>query len=357
MKDTLVKSFAVYIAAGSLLSFAFSAHAQSSATIQLKPAIVEDSVDPGQTYQFVVSVSNVSETDRTFYLSALDIKDLDDRGLPIFAAEGEATPFELSRWIKLPNNSVFVKAGQSVDVPYSVVVPRDASPGSHFGGVFFDVQPPRPGQTGSGVGAKVGSIVSLKITGDIVEDMLLREFSTDKSIYNAAQVRFTTRTENLGNVLVRPHGLIEIVDMFGEKVGEVRVNESAGAIFPGSDRVYESEWSQDRFAFGRYQASLSLIYGEDSRKTEYRTTSFWILPLKPLLTALGIALGIVLIMYLLIRRYIRRKLREMGVSHEKASAELYQRRYNRPISRITFVLFVVGIFCIITLAALFFLFA
>lgn len=361
MKASIVKYLSVpFLALGLVISVSacFSvAQAQESAGINIKPAIVEDRVDPGQTYNFTLRVTNLSEVDRTYYLSAQDITGLDDRGLPIFAEEGMATEFELSNWIRLPSDSIFIRAGQMAEVPYSITVPQDASPGAHFGGVFFDAQAQRPGQTGSGVGTKVGTIINLRISGDIVEDMQLREFSTNQSIYNEPQVLFTTRAENLGNVLVRPHGVIEITDMFGAKVGEVRVNDSAAPIFPGAERSYETEWSSDRFAFGRYQALLSIVYGEDGRKTEIRTTSFWVLPLQPLLITLGTALGIVLLMYLLIRRYIHKKLRDMGVSPEKASAEMYARKYNRPISRLTFILFTVVVFIIVFLGILFFLFA
>jgi hypothetical protein len=109
-------------------------------------------------------------------------------------------------------------------------VPADASPGSHFGGVFFESKPPQSGSTGAAIGARVGTVISLRIAGEIVEEILLREFSTERFLYDAPPVGFVTKIENRGNTLARPQGGIEITDMFGKKIAEIDVNLAGGAV-------------------------------------------------------------------------------------------------------------------------------
>lgn len=356
--NRLIVSLFSGLALVSVLLAAPSVFAQSTEGLQVKPAVIEDRIDPGQTYRFTIKVTNVSAQDKVFFLGAQNIKGLDDSGQPIFADPKEATKFDLSQWVTLPSDSIVLKASETKEVSFSIKVPSDASPGSHFGGIFFDARPIKQQTTGSAVGIKVGTIISLRISGDVLEEARLREFSTDKLVYDVANVAFIARVEDLGNVLERPHGIIEINNMFGKSVATIRVNDAGAPVFPGEERTYTTAWEYDGVAFGRYQAIVSLSYGEDEKKTISATTSFWVLPLKPIMIGLGILLAVVLALYAFMRMYIRKQLRSMGVSSGKqADVDMYGRRYSRSGSRL--IMTVLGIFllCVLALAALFLMFA
>lgn len=339
-----------------LFSLSGTAHAQAPEGVEMKPAIIEDRVEQGSSRSFTLTVTNLGSQERTFYFSALDIKGVDARGVPEFAGPGEKTPYELSTWISVSQDSFTVPGGQSVDVPFTVTVPAGASPGAHFGGVFLDLRPPRLRTSGAGIGYSVGTIVSLRIAGEVIEEARIRSFSSDKLIYSTPEVNFTTNVENLGNVLVRPHGQIKIVNMTGREVGTVRVNENSGAVFPEAERAYEAKWERDGFAFGRYQALVSLVYGEDGRRTITGTTSFWILPLKPILYTIGGFLAFVVILFMSVRMYIRRKLSEMGVSSVRRG-DYYAKKYDRSASRLLIMTVAIALFCLAFLAFLFLMFA
>lgn len=326
--------------------------------VEVKPAIIEDRVDPGSTHSFVLKVQNISDIERTFYLNTKDIKGIDEGGRPLFVSEGDPTIFNISSWITLPQESVTLGANEKRDIVFSVTVPHEASPGSHFGGIFLEAEPPRLRSTGAGVGVSVGSLINLQISGDIVEDARLRSFATGRLIYNTLPAQFETRVENLGNTLLRPTGFVEIVDMFGAEVANLRINESNAGVFPDSDRTFTVTWDKTGFTFGRYQAILSLIYGDDVRKTVSASTSFWVLPLKPILIILGSILGFMLVLYVGVRMHIQKKLREMGVSSKnKSQAALYAKQYQGPLSRTTLLVVVLLIFCVLFLGGLFFLLA
>lgn len=324
--------------------------------VQVSPAVLEDRSEPGKTYTFNIRVTNVSDGERTFFLLARDIVGLDAGGVPMFSEEGEKTPYELSSWIQLPMTEVTLKKGESRTISFTVQVPADASPGSHFGGVFFEARPDQLSGTGAAVGARVGTLLNLRIAGDVMEDMRLREFSTANFIYSAPPVEFLTRIDNLGNVLLRPQGQLEISDMFGKQVASIPMADSGAGVFPAGNRDYKTIWEHEGFTFGRYQAVLSVVYGEDGRKTLVRTTSFWILPLKLTSIVLGSFMAIVLLLYVTMRLYIRRKMREMGLS-TKADAGMYEKRYRGPVSRMTFVFFILLIFGVLFLLLLFFAFS
>jgi hypothetical protein len=359
MKDYFRKILFLGLSVLCIASLApYAASAQTSEGIEIKPAIIEDNVKPGQVYTFTLTFTNIADTDRTFYLSAQDIKGLDDRGLPIFATAGEATGYELSSWVNIPADPITVKAGQSVTLSLTARVPSSVSPGAHFGGVFITDKPPKLSASGSGVGMSVGDVMSLTVAGQIVEDARLQEFSTDKQVYGGPTVNFNTKIQNSGNVLVRPHGVIEITDMFGHQVASVPVNDSAAPVFPGSERVYTTMWHSDSFAFGRYEVVGSFSYGDSEKKTISGTTSFWVLPLEPIAIFLGAILGIVVLLYVMIKLYIRRQLHHMGVTNaDRSDMNFYAKKYQRSGSRLIIVTLVIFLMCVVFLGVLFFVFA
>jgi hypothetical protein len=321
-----------------------TAFAQSQEGIQLRPAVIEDRATPGQTYVFSLKVTNLGANEKTFYIGTQDISGLDDSGKPIFSDIQTPTQFELSAWIKLPADSVDLGPGETKVVDFRLQVPGNAAPGSHFGSIFFTSQPPEQKSNGTAIGYKVGSVITLRIAGNVQEEAQLREFSTDKLVYGTPDVTFRTKIDNLGNDLLRPHGVIQITDLWGKST-TLTVNDSADPIFPGGDRVYTTKWAGGTFAFGRYEAVLSMVYGDDSRKTVSQMTSFWILPLKPIMIALGSLIAIIVVLYLLVRSYIRKKLRDMGVSPDRDQM-MQAARYSKPVSRFTTIMFAVLIFSI-----------
>ncbi len=330
--------------------------AQADEGVEIKPAVIEDRADPGETYNFSVRVTNISQSEKVFYLNAQDISGLTDAGLPIFSTETEITPYELSSWIELPDTQITLGPNETRSVPFVIRVPTDATPGAHFGGVFLDARPPKQRATGAAVGLKVGSIINLRISGDVNEDAQLREFSTGHIVYgSAAKIDFNTRIANLGNVLIRPHGLIEITDMRGSKVGVVKVNDIGSGVFPATDKTFTEPWEYDGVAFGRYQAVISLVYGEDGRKTISAATSFWVLPLKPILSILGSIFVILLVLYVIVRMYVARKIREM--SGGRGGGDLYARRNQSPVSKLLIIALALLFLAIAFLVLLFLMFA
>lgn len=288
--------------------------AQSQAGAGISPTLIERSADPGDLLQAEVVVSNLSDREQTYYLFVRNISGVRDNGSPIYAPEdAETTGYEMSEWAELGYEEITLAPGSDLSVPVTINVPADASPGSHFGGVIVSLEPPRLRSIGAGVGFEVTNIISLRIAGDILETAQIRSFSTDRFIYGSPNVDFTARVENKGNVLVRPVGPLEITNMFGERVANVVFNDSLGGVFPRTIREFNYTWEDNGTAFGRYEARLTLAYGEpSSRKTVTSVTTFWVFPMNIIKPA-AIALVLVLASaYGLLRLYINKKVQAMS---------------------------------------------
>lgn len=297
-----------------LLSFIpLVTHGQGSTGIGIKPATIEETVDPGETKTYSVEFTNLTPNQQVFYLFTRDIVAVADGGTPIFAEEGqEKTGFEITEWITLGANELDMAGGESQTVEVVVNVPENATPGSHFGAVFATLTPPRMRQSGAAVGYEVANIISLRVAGDAVENAQIRSFSTDNYIHGESIVDFRARIENKGTVLVRPTGPLEVYNMFGKRVALLNFNESKAGIFPFTTREFTLRWEDEGPGFGRYQAILSLVYGDQGRKTTISSTlSFWVLPMSIIGPALGVLAVLLLASYIAVKLYIRRSMAAM----------------------------------------------
>ncbi len=332
-----MKVYPVFFAALFLfLSCGSSALAQDNAGITLIPATIEERADPGTTQSHTLKITNVSGADKEYFIYKRDITGVEAGGVPLFAEEGtERTGFELTDWLVLPTEPLKVPAGATVELPVVINVPADASPGSHFGGIFVSAEPPKLRETGAGVGYEVVSVVSIRISGDVIDTARVRSFSTDKLLYGAKNVQFTAKIENQGNIMIRPRGPVTITSMFGSEPVVITVNDNQAGVFPGTMRDINFEWNDESLGFGRYEAILALAYdGEDGQKTIDASLIFWVFPIKVML---GFLAGLIIIVvggYAFTKYYINQ-----AIMRAAGGRRIVPQRYRRQVgvSRFTFV--------------------
>lgn len=329
-------------------------HAQAG--VSISPADFNERLSPGEIRNLSIKVRNRSAENEVYYLSVQNISGVRDGGVPIFAPDrAEVTGYEIADWITLATSSVAILAGDEAVVDFSLRVPDNATPGSHFGSVFFSTEAPEIQSSGAAVGFQVANIIHVRVAGDVIEAANVRQFSTDQYIYGSSNVAFTARIENAGNVLVTPIGSVEVKNMFGKKVVSLPFNQdSKSAVFPLTTRDFELSWEDEGPGFGRYEATVSAAYGDSgARFTLSSTVTFWILPMNIIGPALGILAVVLLVTFLIARLYISRTLAQYAQS--SSSRRLVQRR--RQGSSVTMlvvlVMLVVTALFLIVLLALF----
>lgn len=309
--------------------------AADNAGITLVPAMIEESADPGATLTKTLKITNDSTQDKEYYIYKKNIKGVEAGGVPLFAQdETEKTGYEMTEWIIIPTEPIKVAAGATVDLPVTINVPSSATPGSHFGGVFVSAEPPKLREIGAGVGYEVASIMSIRISGDIIDTARIRSLATDKLLYSKKDVHFTAKIENQGNILIRPRGPVTITSMFG-KSETLTVNDSQAGVFPGTVRGIEFDWKDDSLGFGRYEAVLALSYdGVNGQQTIVSTTTFWVFPIKIMVSILVGLIALAGLGYGLTRYYINQ-----AIVRSAGSRKINSQRYRKQvgISRFTFV--------------------
>lgn len=326
--QTFSRAFAVLLFVVIIFSqFAFFNHAsaQAAAGVGIIPATTDpkEQLKPGEVKQLTIKVSNLSDKDQLFYISKRNIIGVREGGVPMFAEDSsEKNGFEISDWITLDKEEIFIKAQEQADLAFLISVPEQVAPGSHFGSVIISVDPPKLRESGASIGYEVAHLIHLRIEGDVQEAARIRQFSTSKYIYGSTNVDFNVKIENEGNTYIKPTGPLEIINMFGKRVTMLQFNESQAGVLPkmagsatdsNGTRSFDINWSDDTPGFGRYEALLSVVYGvEGKMSTISSTVTFWILPMNIITPAL-IVLGVFcLIIFVFVKLYVRRKMAVMA---------------------------------------------
>ena len=337
--------------------------------IKISPTKFEEMVDPGEKLDLVLKVGNESSDPKTFFVYLKDFRADGESGKPKLIAPGTEKGYYLASWIDITGEGTEFAPGEEKSIAFSINVPADIGPGGYYGGIYFGTEPPRfnVGSEDKGAGMSIaqqsGSLVLLRVKGDVFEEANIREFNTDKEVYNTPfEVEFLIRIENKGNVHVKPVGNIFITNMFGKEVDSIIVNENGGNILPQSIRRYTETW-EDSSGFGRYKASLGLSYGApvnlggQGKQSLYTEKYFWIIPWRIIIPLILGFIFMISMMFLLAKLYknkaVQKAMEQAGMGRVR-----YVKKFQgpSPTLRLGMILLIVFIVLFLIVTGVFFLF-
>jgi hypothetical protein len=250
-----------------------AASAQSnSLTLSISPPVFELSANPGERIQNSIRVTNLSDDDHRIFVDKRNFTALGEEG-GVNLTEDD-TSYSLAKWIEVDKSGVIIPAKKSEVFEFTITVPANAEPGGHFGSLVFKTEPGelRDGQAGAAVGQEVGALLLVKVAGDVNEQLGVASFQALKRLYERGPVTFETRTENTGNVHLKPRGTITITNTFGREVASVQIDERN--VLPDAIRKVDTVWDDSSLRFGRYTATLSLVYGAEGTIVNASTSVF-----------------------------------------------------------------------------------
>ena len=291
----------------------------SAFALTVSPVKLELLGDPGKTLQGEVILLNEEKESKTFYSSFENFEASGESGTPNFVPGKEG----LAVWIKSVTQ-ITLAGGQKKTIPFTVEIPKNAEPGGHFAAIFWSTTPPQAGSGQVAVGAKIGSLILLKVSGDVKEGGGLLDFSTknNQHFFTALPIDFTYRFQNSGNDRVNPSGQIQIKNIFGGVTASFNANKSQGNVLPASVRKFVATWQNDEvksdasgffsmvkkewshFALGYYTAHLDLTYGNDNKEADSQY-GFFIIPWQLLSVILFILLIVASFLFFGVKKYNR----------------------------------------------------
>lgn len=299
-------------------------HAQEALSLSISPTLFEMSASPGQQWSSNLKIINTNPYELVVSTNVVNFAPQGEGGqgefIPVFTQETKGQTF--AEWITTADSTFIIPAEQTVQIPFSIAVPTDAPPGGHFAAILVGTKSDSDNSNTTKVATTqvVSSLVFLRVAGDIIESGNIREFTTEKILYEEPEVKFNLRFENKGNVHIQPQGDIKILNMWGQERGIVPINKRSlfGNVLPESIRKYVFTWSGDWSLadMGRYTAIATLAYGENEKQFASSETYFWVIPWKALLVIILILGTFIWLFTWLLKLYVRKMLLMAGVSPE-----------------------------------------
>lgn len=322
----------VFLLAAGVFLFTWPIHTGRAITIS--PPRLELAADPGETVSGKFEVTNDSQADTVYYTQVENFEAGDETGNPQFVTTNEG----LATWVDVPNQ-VSVRPGEIKSIPFSVVVPDTAEPGGYFASIFVRTTPPPANGGEVSIGARLGTLILLRVNGEIREGVNILEFATknNQRFFTALPVELYYRFQNTGADRVKPEGAIVIKNLVGLTAKSLSANRPEGSVLPRSIRRFDAAWitsgggvedpatamptatvdgffaqavnQTKNFAFGYYTANLDIRYGENNN-TASGTYRFLVIPWQ-LLSIVLVGLTIIwLILRTILRAYTRRIIKQ-----------------------------------------------
>lgn len=273
--------------------------AETLSTTVIPPRLELEAL-PGATVQETLRVRNETDTDQAFLVAVTDFIVSDNQGTPLPVNETVSGRWSLASWITVSPKQVLVPAGQTAAVDLVISLPQNALAGGHYAMVTYSpVTDSQLNGSGAAINPQVGSLVYLKVIGDVTEAVNLKEFKVDQFFKHYGPTRIAAEIENLGDIHVRPSGKLTVTNWLRDEVYSADLEELN--IFPFAARVYD--WTfPGKWHLGRFAARLTAAAG-DSNIPLTGLIYFWIVPVKELsLIAAALVLIITLIIIIKKRR-------------------------------------------------------
>ncbi|WP_405890043.1 DUF916 domain-containing protein [Streptomyces sp. NBC_00133] len=176
---------------------------------------------PGAAVKDHIAVFNYGKEPLTLRVYAGDAFTTADGGFDLFAAHHRST--DVGSWVKLGKNLLSVPGRSHVVVPFTLTVPRNATPGDHTGGIVASLSAVRSDKKGSKVAVdqRVGARIYLRVAGELRPRLTVEGLHTSyhgtANPFGTGSATVTYTVRNTGNVRLAAHQAVRMRDLFGGK--------------------------------------------------------------------------------------------------------------------------------------------
>lgn len=290
--------------------------AQSRLPMTVAPARQEITIDPGESSAVNIRFYNFSESPVSGIIRVADFIVDNNQGAPrIIEDFGQLSPrFSAQTWATIPYDRITIAANDKVSLQARINVPVDAHPGGRYLAVYFEPTVPVPQavgaekEAGTGVSARIASLIYLRVAGPTTEKALISRFFAP-GFFEYGPIRVESQIMNRGDLHIRPRGVITMTNIFGAPVDQINIKEEN--IFPDVVRNYESSLGK-KWMMGKYKLSLTASYGDQGQVLE-RFIYVWVFPWR---VALATILTIVILALIATNFYKNIIVRETSLEEE-----------------------------------------
>jgi hypothetical protein len=242
-----------------LLTLALSALAQS--TLGVEPPVLLKEAKPGETLTQTLRIHNVG-TRPVRVRASLGDWTYDPMGkiqfLPVGTLKESASP-----WATFAPAEFWLEAKASRPLTYTLTVPKNAAPGTHWGVLFLESEDPNPppGVPLATFRVRMAHVFYVNIP-PLTSSGRITGIVPSAPQKPQDPFRFALQYQNTGNTAQKLSGRFEVRDTSGRKVAEVLIEEEV--VLPGQVRILPIALVGP-LPVGNYTALAILNYGDPSK--------------------------------------------------------------------------------------------
>ena len=223
-----------------------------------------DRIAAGSTRTDSFQIINDGKTSFNFVVYARPYSVNNESYAPDFISAAQNA--DAYKWVQFDKTSYFVEPGKTIEVPYTIRVPKDAAPGGHYGVLFAETQPTESAQGTSIIRKKrVGAILYATVDGNVKTSGKLQ--SIDAPFFQfKSPLTIRQRVSNSGNTDFQVSSNVTAKDIFG---GLKYKSSKEATVLPSSTRQIINDW-QDPSWIGLYKVDVSTKFLDtNSTSTHY----------------------------------------------------------------------------------------
>ncbi|WP_422771446.1 WxL protein peptidoglycan domain-containing protein [Plantactinospora sp. WMMC1484] len=176
-------------------------------------------LDPGARVTDYVAVTNHSARPLTLSLYASDAVTTPQGGFDLLP--GGQRPVDVGSWVRLTAPTLTIPSTSRMDVPFTLTVPENATPGDHVGGIVASLAATTTDGQGNQVAVdhRVGARIYLRVTGELRPALALEGLRVDHRAsgnpFAGGEIVATATIRNTGNVRLAGQPMTESAGLFG----------------------------------------------------------------------------------------------------------------------------------------------
>ncbi|MFI5935897.1 WxL protein peptidoglycan domain-containing protein [Actinoplanes sp. NPDC051494] len=192
------------------------------------------SVNPGGTVEDAMIVANRGKDPVELTVYAADGFTTDTGQLDVGTRDKKAVA--VGAWLKAGTTALTIPAGRTVEVPFAVTVPANATPGDYVGGLVTSMTQPDQTET-INVERRLGIRVKLRVGGDLLPTVAIEDlhvgYAGSLNPFTKGDATVTYTIHNTGNAALSAQQTAEITGPFGTFRARAGTIEQSPELLPG----------------------------------------------------------------------------------------------------------------------------